>query len=322
VVLLDLSLPDSRGLQTFKKQQAKAPQVPIIVLTGLNDEALAVEAVREGAQDYLVKGHVDSNLLSRSIYYAIERKQVEETLRQRTADLEARNEELDAFAHTVAHDLKDPLGLLVGYCYLLMESYPAMSPGDVCAYLEAISQSAMKMSDIIDSLLLLAAVRTTEVEVTSLDMGRIVTEAQQRLAHVVERYQAEILRPAEWPTALGYGPWVEEIWANYISNALKYGGRPPRVELGATLEKNGTVCFWVKDNGRGLTPGEQENLFKPFMRLDRSQAEGHGLGLSIVRRIVERLSGQVRVVSEVGKGSTFSFTLDAASSKKEITTDG
>jgi two-component system sensor histidine kinase/response regulator len=108
-----------------------------------------------------------------------------------------------------------------------------------------------------------------------------------------------------------------------MSNALKYGGQPPRVELGAHLlpsvpsddgeeEKGRMGCFWIRDNGRGLTPEEQARLFTPFTRLDQVSAKGHGLGLSIVRRIVEKMGGQVGVESQVGEGSTFSFTLPLA----------
>jgi two-component system sensor histidine kinase/response regulator len=121
---------------------------------------------------------------------------------------------------------------------------------------------------------------------------------------------------------VGHGPWIEEVWANYISNALKYGGSPPRIELGAdppppSPPSGGTegearmVRFWVRDNGPGLTPEEQARLFTPFTRLEQVRAKGHGLGLSIVRRIVEKLGGQVGVESEVGQSSTFSFTLPA-----------
>ena len=108
---------------------------------------------------------------------------------------------------------------------------------------------------------------------------------------------------------MGYGPWVEEVWTNDISNAIHYGGQPPRVELGATVEGENRVRFWVRDNGPGLTPKEQARLFMPFERLNQAQIKGHGLGLSIVRRIVEKLGGQVGVHSVPGEGSTFSFTL-------------
>jgi two-component system sensor histidine kinase/response regulator len=157
--------------------------------------------------------------------------------------------------------------------------------------------------------------KVAEVDMGPLDMAKVVDEACQRLVYMVEEYQAELVLPLEhaWPVSVGYGPWVEEVWVNYLSNALKYGGRPPRVELGATVQEDGIVRFWVHDNGPGLTPGEQGRLFTPFTQLDQARAKGHGLGLSIVRRIVEKMGGEVGVESEVGQGSTFFFTLLAAS---------
>ena len=118
----------------------------------------------------------------------------------------------------------------------------------------------------------------------------------------------------EWPTALGHAPWVEEVWENYLSNAIKYGGKPPRVEMGATIQADGMLCFWVQDNGVGLTQSEQADLFLPFTRHGRGGRSGYGLGLSIVQRIVEKLGGRVGVKSEgvSGKGSLFCFTLPAA----------
>jgi two-component system sensor histidine kinase/response regulator len=113
--------------------------------------------------------------------------------------------------------------------------------------------------------------------------------------------------------ALGYGPWVEAVWTNYLSNALKYGGRPPKVTLGATEMGNGWIRFSVVDNGPGLSQEEQARLFVPFERLHQARSEGHGLGLSIVQRIVKKLGGQVGVEStgEAGEGCEFYFTLPA-----------
>src|SRR5206468_1582865 len=118
-----------------------------------------------------------------------------------------------------------------------------------------------------------------------------------------------ILDIEKWPTASGYAPWVEEVWTNYISNAIKYGGNPPRVELGADVDPDHMIRFWVRDNGAGLAPEQQSQLFKMYSRLGETRIQGHGLGLSIVQRIVEKLGGQVGVESIPGQGSTFSFTL-------------
>jgi PAS domain S-box-containing protein len=248
---------------------------------------------------------------------AIDNARLVDALHHHTAELEARNEELDAFAHTVAHDLKNPVGLVVGFANVLEEECTTMPRERLQEYLHTIAQNGRKVNNIIDELLLLAGVRKREVDVAPLDMASIVAEAQGRLAHEVEEYRAEIILPDTWPGALGYGPWVEEVWVNYLSNALRYGGQPPRMELGATMQPDGMVRFWVRDNGPGLAPEEQARLFTPFTQLNRVHAKGHGLGLSIVRRIVEKLGGQVEVASEVGQGSVFTFTLPGIVSEAE-----
>jgi signal transduction histidine kinase len=120
--------------------------------------------------------------------------------------------------------------------------------------------------------------------------------------------------PGLWPTALGYGPWVEEVWVNYLSNAIKYGRVPPaapRLELGFDEQANGFIRFWVRDYGPGVPPEEQPHLFKAFGEHSKVRATGHGLGLSIVRMIVEKMGGHVGVDSTIGQGSTFYFTLPA-----------
>ncbi|MDY6877714.1 MAG: ATP-binding protein [Chloroflexota bacterium] len=233
---------------------------------------------------------------------AVENARLYDAERQRSA-------ELDAFAHTVAHDLQNPLGLVIGFAETLEKDYTAMPGEETRHYLHTIARNARKASSIINELFLLAEVSKVEVQASPLDMASIVAEAQQQLAHIIEEYQAEIVVPEAWPVALGYGPWVEGVWVNYLSNAIKYGGRPPHVELGAAIQADGTVRFWVRDNGPGLTPKEQSPLFMPFTRLDWSRSGGHGLGLSIVRRVVEKLDGQVGVESKIGRGSVFSFTL-------------
>ena len=242
---------------------------------------------------------------------AIDNAHLVETLRQHTLELQAHNEELDAYAHTVAHDLKNPLNLIAGYADVLEQDYAVLPDDERQHCLRVIRQYAYKMSNIVAELLLLAEVRKTDVELKPLDMASVVDEAQQRLADMFKAYKANIIIPATWPQALGYAPWIEEAWVNYISNAIKYGGQPPRVELGADVQSDGMVRFWVRDNGTGVPEEQQARLFTPFTRLAQARATGHGLGLSIVQRIVEKLGGQVGVESQPGQGSLFSFTLPA-----------
>ena len=186
-------------------------------------------------------------------------------------------------------------------------------------YLHKIVGYGSKMSNIIDELLLLSEVRKAEVHTEPLDMNGIVAGAQLRLAHLVEEYGAEIIKPSDWPLAMGYGPWIEEVWVNYLSNAIKYGGDPPRVELGAT-EIDGKVRFWVRDNGSGVPPEARDRLFTPFTRLDQVRAKGHGLGLSVVQRILDKLSGHVGIegAGTGGRGSLFYFTLPSLNGQEAV----
>lgn len=240
-----------------------------------------------------------------------ERKRSEEALLSYANELHARNEELDAFAHTVAHDLLSPLGLVIGYAEFLADVFADLPREEIAQYLHNVVESGYKMSNIIEALLLLAGVRKMKVEPEPLAMGTIVTETLKRLTKLVQEVGGEIVLPESWPVALGYGPWVEEVWANYLSNGLKYGGRPPRLVLGATVQENGMVRFWVRDNGNGLLPQEQEGLFTQFTQRNRKQTEGYGLGLSIVSRIMEKLGGEFGVESTAvsGEGCTFFFSL-------------
>ncbi len=242
-----------------------------------------------------------------------ERRQTELKLFDYTDQLQAHNAELDAFAHTVAHDLKNPLSALTGMAEILAEDFA--SNKDLSHHLLSMVRSGRKASNIVEELLTLASVRQQDdIELQPLVMDYIIAETQDRLEHLIKEVGAEFMLPTVWPVAFGHAPWIEEIWANYISNAIKYGGTPPKMELGATELPNGQVRFWIRDNGQGLTPEQQSQLFTPFTQLKQARAKGHGLGLSIVRRIAEKLGGEVGVESEVGQGSTFYFTLLSNSS--------
>jgi len=246
-----------------------------------------------------------------------ELKRAERALHEYAAELKSRNEELDAFADAVAHELKGPLTNILTFASLLSDDDGHWSEQQRQEFYQWLQRAAQGMSNVIDSLLLLAKVsRPEQLELLPLDMGHIVAAALDRLTYTILSAQAEIVLPKRWPVALGHSDWVAEVWLNLVSNAIKYGGRPPRVELGAQVEPDGRVRFWVRDNGEGLTPEEQACLFVRGGQLQRSRSLGHGLGLSIVRRIVEKLGGQVGVQSTVGQGvdgslpgSTFFFIL-------------
>lgn len=232
-------------------------------------------------------------------------------LEKRNQELLLINRELNAFAHTVAHDLRSPLSTLSGYIETLLILLPDMEPAEVEASLLMMQRSSQTMHQIIDDLLLLAETRSEHVQMSPLDMKEIVQRSQERVQSLLVSTQGEIRLPEEWPMASGYAPWVEAVWVNYLSNGLKYGGSPPQLELGARDTGNAEVEFWVRDNGPGINPEDQPLLFNEFTRLEqgRIRARGSGLGLSIVQRIVTRLGGRVGVESQPGQGSRFYFTL-------------
>lgn len=219
--------------------------------------------------------------------------------------------ELSAFAHTVAHDLKSPLAIAVGYAELLVDEYTHLTEEKASAGLSAIARMNRKMITVVDELLLLASTRDmAEIPLEPLKMERIVAEALTRLTPLIEQHKAAIVLPENgWPAAWGYAPWIEEVWVNYLSNAVKYGGLPPVLKLGADVTPEGMVRFWVSDNGAGLPPQKLLLLFTKFQRLGQVHLDGHGLGLSIVQRIITRLGGETGAESREGEGSTFYFTL-------------
>ncbi len=317
LILLDIMMPGMNGFEVCAhlKSHENTKDIPIIFMTALSDTADKVKGLMLGAVDYVTKPIQTEEVLARVVTHVKLRQQQQQlqeelqTGRDHAVVLEKRNIELNTFARTVAHDLKNPLNAVINFSEFLLEDQGPFDPATL-EYLQNIAQAGRKMNDIIDALLLLAGAKQGNVEPQPLDMNLIVNQVvEKRLFQMVKGFHGEIHFPDQWPIAQGYGPWVEEIWANYISNGLKYGGQPPCLELGGESEGENLIRFWVRDNGPGLGEEEQMKLFTPFTRLHQGRAEGHGLGLSIVQQIAEKLGGEVGVESVKGEGSLFYFTL-------------
>lgn len=294
-------------------QEREFSEREINLLQGIADQAaIAIHRARLYAQVQRHADELEARVVQRTAALEASHEEKEKALhalREYTDELQVQNAELDAFAHTVAHDLHGPLSILIGLADLLMFEDDPLSEEIQQEYLERIIQQGYKMHTIIREILLLASVRKAEVQkepITNMDI--IVADALSRVRRLVEEHQAQVVLPQNWPPALGYGPWLEEVWTNYLSNGVKYGGRPPHLEV-VVSSANGMVRFGVKDNGRGLSAEESKRLFTPFTRLHQVRISGHGLGLSIVQRIMDKLDGRAGVISQPGEGSCFYFEL-------------
>jgi signal transduction histidine kinase len=315
LILLDLSLPDTDGLHSFTQINQRHPSIPIVILSGYTDHETALQAVQQGAQDYLSKDDLTTNLLVKTICHTIERHRLLLEISGRAAELESQNLALNEFAHTVAHQIQGLLSQMVGYASLVDSHYQEQLSVPAQQAVDQIMQSGYKMNNVITELLFLASMRSENIQLSELDSKRILAEVIKRLRYQIRETQAEIVLPETWPSAIGYASWIEEVWLNYMSNGLKYGGlddKPPILQLGATAEENGMIRFWLVDNGPGISEMDQKRLFKPHTRLTSKKIRGEGLGLSIVWRIVKKCGGDVGVESQEGVGSCFWFTLPAS----------
>ena len=237
-------------------------------------------------------------------------------LREQVTSLEEHNKELEEYAYMLAHDLKEPLTVLI-LTTDLIKDIPDQSGEELKEGLLQLKSTAYEMRTIIKSLLLYCQVTRAEAPRESVHMAQVVANVHARLSYMIRERQAQVILPQVWPDAVGYEPWIEEVWANLLSNALKYGGSPPRVELGASARSDGMLRFWTRDNGPGISPEVRTCLFTRGNPLSRLSKTGDGLGLPIVHNIVDKLGGQVGVESEEGQGSLFFFTLPAAVSYAE-----
>lgn len=304
LILLDIVMPDMNGYEVCRqlKKDEALRDIPVIFISALNEVFDKVTAFNVGGVDYITKPFQVEEVIARVNTHI--------NLRDVQKRLEEQNEELEAFAHTAAHDLKGPLGTIMGALNILTEDRDQLAD-DMKTLVDLGSTTANKMNNIIDELMLLASVRKEDIPTAPVNMQDHIYDSLTRLDPMIAQYDAEIIVSDDLPRAVGYGPWVEEVWVNYISNGMKYGGTPPRLQVGGDALDDHTIRFWVMDNGDGLDEVAQTALFTEFSRLDTIRAQGHGLGLSIVRRIVGKLGGHVGMENVPGAGSRFYFTLPA-----------
>ena len=239
-------------------------------------------------------------------------EEMEDRVERRTAELKSANEELDAFSHSVSHDLRAPLRAIAGYSQVICEDYAPQLPQEAKRLFEQVHSSAQRMQTLIEDLLDFARFTREPMNVQPLDMQALALDVWQEQLAASRTSSAEIQIPP-LPCCPADPSLLRQVWANLLSNALKYSRHrdPPRIEVGASQSPGqDETIFFVRDNGAGFDMQQAHRLFGVFQRLhDASQFEGTGVGLSIVRRIIARHGGRVWAEGQPGQGASFYFTL-------------
>ncbi|HLF71909.1 MAG TPA: ATP-binding protein [Dehalococcoidia bacterium] len=311
VVLLDLGLPDSQGLDTLVAARERMPDLPIVVMTGFDDEERALRALHLGAQDYLVKGRIESEPLARAIRYAVERNEITAQLNQTMHELETRTEEMESFTYSVSHDLKEPLRTLEAFSGFLLEDYGDVLDEQGRDYLERLGQASARLKDMIEKLLTLSRLGRRPPEVERVDVRQVVEGIIAVNQFTIDERHAEVVIDGDLPPVLGDLSRLEQIFGNLIGNGLKFNqSERPGVTVKLEGTVDGIVTFAVTDNGIGIAEEYHERIFGVFQRLHlREEYEGTGAGLAIVKRAANALGGSIELRSAPGEGSTFLVNL-------------
>jgi signal transduction histidine kinase len=305
LVLSDVMMPrlDGFGLLAALRSDPRTQAVPVILLSARAGAEASTEGMNAGADDYLIKPFAARELVARVRTHVT----LGRTRRAWAAELERANKELEAFSYSVSHDLRAPVRAIAGFSEVLLED-DALDPSERRELLQRVHHSAQRMHAIIDDLLALSQVgrgelRREPVNLTAITR-RIVGELRTRdPSRVVEVSVGEGL------VAAADSRLVTIALENLLANAWKFTSRRPRAEITIACE-DGRV-FEIRDNGAGFDMAGSTRLFEPFQRLHASSDfEGTGIGLAIVRRIVERHGGKVWAHGEIDRGATVRFTLE------------
>lgn len=329
VILLDLSLPDAKGLATVRQMRAAAPNTAIAVLSGQDDEAVALEALREGVEDYLVKGQIDSRLLMRAVRYAIERRRTSNALatieqereqlldseRAARSEAERANRLKDEFLAALSHELRTPLNAILGWAQLLADCRRS-DAAEMRRGLETIARNARAQTQIIEDLLDMSRIVSGKLrlQIQSVDLRSVVEAAVATVRPSAEAKGirlTELLDSTIGPVLCDAHRIQQVVW-NLMANAVKFTPKGGKIQV--ILERSGSYAeISVSDTGEGIEPEFLPYVFDRFRQGDGSLTRKHGglgLGLSIAKQIADMHGGSIQAQSGgVGQGATFTFRL-------------
>jgi signal transduction histidine kinase len=312
VILLDLHLPDSAGEETFHSIQAVAPQTPTIILTGLSEGEIAVGLLEQGAFAFLRKDEITESVLFNAIYSCLKRHEKENELRLLKEEAERNNQEKSRFLGFLSHELRTPLTSISGFARLLNQS-ASLSPEEL-SHLLRIESNAEHLEALVNSLLDLS-----KIEAGHLDIAMANVDIVNLLDDVFHTLKVHAEKKGITLTCLSLNAIpriistdrirLKQVLLNLIGNGVKYSDVGKVEVLVEYLDKNATLKFLIRDQGRGISEENQGELFKPYRRLSSNDVSGTGLGLVLSRKLARALGGEVLLESSSAKGSTFSVSI-------------
>lgn len=344
LIIMDVLMPGMNGFETAAMiyDREKLKNIPIIFLTAMDIEGNVYKGYQAGAIDYIskpiipellkvkVKAFVELSEKNRELirqekklraanrkleWEIAERKLSEAKIKALNDDLARKLEQLqslDSFNYSISHDLMSPLNSITGLVGLLQTMYPEKFDDEILEIINHIMGSVDRMSNLIKDLLSFSRQANAEIIKEDVSMKQIVEEVMDEISQTMPVTQAKVI-VHDLPDAYCDTSMVRQVWANLISNAVKYSQKKeiPEIEIGGE-QHDGELLFFVKDNGAGFNMSNYSKLFSIFQRLHSdNEFNGTGIGLAVVKRIIERHDGRIWANSEVGKGSEFYFTLKA-----------
>ncbi|PZV19248.1 MAG: hybrid sensor histidine kinase/response regulator [Leptolyngbya sp.] len=319
VVLLDLGLPDCDGIETVTEFRANVPTVPVIVLTMMDDDELALQVMACGAQDYLIKDQITGQLLMRSIRYAIEREQISQQLRNSERSVIsalAQQKELNllksSFISMSSHEFRTPMTIIRTSVELLQKFEHELTEQKKNDYFKRIKAAISQITHLLDEVLLLGSSEAggLSYKPEPLNLEKFCSELLEDLQFSDDNHHSIAMDyQGDYANAVMDSALLWHILNNLVSNAIKYSPQGGTVRFSLTCQ-SGNAIFQVQDQGIGIPLKDQTHLFETFYRCSNvGKIQGTGLGLAIAKKCVDLHRGDIQVTSELGKGTVFAVVL-------------